>query len=80
MMWQIKTWALWLLISAGALLVALVKGRRDGKSEAIKEQQADIAEGAAKASKEIRDVRTEIDNKPIGSADKQLRDEWMREE
>lgn len=80
MMGKIKTWAMWLLISAGAVLIALVKGRRDGRAEAAKEQQADIAEGAAKASKEIRDVRTEVDNKPIGAADKQLRNEWMREE
>lgn len=77
---QLKAWALWLLIGVGAVLIALVKGRRDGKSEAIKEQQADIAEGAAKASKEIRDVRTEVDSKHAGAADKQLRDEWMRED
>ena len=77
---QLKAWALWLLIGVGAVLVALIKGRRDGKGEAIKEQQADIAEEAAKVSKEVRDVRTEVDSKPIGAADKQLRDEWMREE
>ena len=80
MIGQLKTWARGLLIGAGAVLIALVKGRRDGKGEAIKEQQADIAEGAAKASKEIRDVRTEVDSKPAGAVDKQLRDEWMREE
>ena len=80
MIGKIKTWALWLLIGAGAVLIALIKGRRDGKGEAIKEQQADIAEEAAKVSKEVRDVRTEVDNKPSGAADKQLRDDWMREE
>jgi len=79
MIGQLKEWALWLLIGFGAALIALVKGRRDGKSEATKEQQADIAEGAAKASKEVRDVSTEVDSKPAGAADKQLRDEWMRE-
>lgn len=79
-MGQIKTWALWLLISAGAVLVALVKGRRDGREVARQEQQESVAEDAAKASKEIRNVRTEVDSKPVGAADKQLRDEWMREE
>lgn len=80
MIGQIKTWALWLLISIGAVLVALVKGRSDGRESARQEQQESVAEGAAKASKEIRDVRTEVDSKPAGAADKQLRDEWMREE
>lgn len=80
MIGQLKTWALWLLIGAGAVLVALVKGRRDGREVARQEQQESVAEDAAKASKEIRNVRTEVDGKPVGAADKQLRDEWMREE
>lgn len=80
MMGQIKTWALWLLAGVVAVLVALVKGRRDGRGEARQEQQESLAEDAAKTSKEIRHVRTEVDSKPIGAADKQLRDEWMREE
>ena len=80
MIGQIKTWALWLLIGAGAVLIALVKGRRDGRESARQEQQESVAEDAAKASKEIRNVRTEVDSKPAGAADKQLRDEWMREE
>lgn len=77
---RLKAWALLALIGICALLLAIVKGRRDGREAAHQEQQTDVAEGAAKASKEIRDVRTEVDNKPAGAADKQLRDEWMRKE
>ena len=73
---KLKAWALWALFSIGAVLFALVKGRRDGLALAKQEQQADAAE----ASKEIRDVRTEVDSKAVGAADKQLRDEWMRED
>ena len=73
---KFKAWALWALFSIGAVLFALVKGRRDGRALARQEQQADVAE----ASKEIRDVRTEVDSKAVGAADKQLRDEWMRED
>lgn len=51
---KLKAWALWALFSIGAVLFALVKGRRD--------------------------VRTEVDSKAVGAADKQLRDEWMRED
>ena len=80
MIGKIKTWALWLLISIGAVLVALVKGRSDGRESARQEQQESVAEDAAKASKEIRNVRTEVDSKAVGAADNQLRDEWMREE
>ena len=80
MMGQIKTWAMWLLIGVGAVLVALIKGRRDGRESARQEQQESVAEDAAKASKEIRNVRTEVDSKAVGAADKQLRDDWMREE
>ena len=74
---RLKAWA---LFGIGAILFALVKGRRDGREAARQEQQADVAEDAAKASKEIRDVRTEVDSKAVGAADKQLRDEWMRED
>jgi len=77
---QLKAWALWLLILVGAVLVALIKGRRDGRELARQEQQESVAEDAAKASKEIRNVRTEVDSKAVGAADKQLRDEWMRED
>lgn len=77
---RLKAWALWALFGIGVVLFALVKGRRDGRAAAQQEQQAGVAEDAAKASKEIRDVRTEVDSKPAGAADKQLRDEWMREE
>ena len=77
---RLKAWALWALFSIGAILFALVKGRRDGRALAQQEQQADVAEDAARASKEIRDVRTEVDSKAVGAADKQLRDEWMRED
>ena len=77
---QLKAWALWLLIWVGAVLVALIKGRRDGRESARQAQRESVAEDAAKASKEIRNVRTEVDSKPIGAADKQLRDEWMRED
>ena len=73
---KFKAWALWALFSIGAVLFALVKGRRDGRALARQEQQADVAQ----ASKEIRDVRTEVDSKAVGAADKQLRDEWMRED
>lgn len=68
---RLKAWALWALFGIGAVLFALVKGRRDGLALAKQEQQA---------SKEIRDVRTEVDSKAVGAADKQLRDEWMRED
>ena len=77
---RLKAWALWALFSIGAILFALVKGRRDGRALAQQEQQADVAEDAAQASKEIRDVRTEVDSKAVGAADKQLRDEWMRKD
>lgn len=77
---RLKAWALWALFSIGAILFALVKGRRDGRAQARQEQQAGVAEDAAQASKEIRDVRTEVDSKAVGAADKQLRDEWMRED
>ena len=77
---RLKAWALWALFGIGAILFALVKGRRDGRAQAQQEQQAAVAEGAAQASKEIRDVRTEVDSKAVGAADKQLRDEWMRED
>ena len=77
---RLKAWALWALFGIGAVLFALVKGRRDGRAQARQEQQAGVAEGAAQASKEIRDVRTEVDSKAVGAADKQLRDEWMRED
>lgn len=77
---RLKAWALWALFSIGAVLFALVKGRRDGRALARQVQQADVAEDAAQASKEIRDVRTEVDSKAVGAADKQLRDEWMRED
>lgn len=77
---RLKAWALWALLGIGAVLFALVKGRRDGRAQAQQEQQADVAEEAAQASKEIRGVRTEVDSKAVGAADKQLRDEWMRED
>lgn len=77
---KLKAWALWAIFGIGAVLFALVKGRRDGRALARQEQQADVAEDAAQASKEIRDVRTEVDSKAVGAADKQLRDEWMRED
>lgn len=77
---RLKAWALWALFGMGAVLFALVKGRRDGLAQAQQEQQADVAEEAAQASKEIRDVRTEVDSKAVGDADRQLRDEWMRDE
>ena len=80
MIGRLKEWALWLIIGVGAVLVALIKGRREGIESARQEQQESMAEDAAKASKEIRNVRTEVDGKPAGAADKQLRDEWMREE
>ena len=80
MIWRLKEWALWLIIGVGAVLVALINGRREGMESARQEQQESMAEDAAKASKEIRNVRTEVDGKPAGAADKQLRDEWMREE
>lgn len=77
---RLKAWALWALFGIGAVLFALVKGRRDGRAQAQQEQHAAVAEEAAQASKEIRDVRTEVDSKAVGAADKQLRDEWMRED
>ena len=77
---RLKAWALWALLGIGAILFALVKGRRYGRAQAQQAQQADVAEDAAQASKEIRDVRTEVDSKAVGAADKQLRDEWMRED
>ena len=79
---KLKAWALWALFGIVAILFALVKGRRDGRGRALarQEQQADVAEDAAQASKEIRDVRTEVDSKAVGAADKQLRDAWMRED
>ena len=77
---RLKAWALWALFGIGAILFAPVKGRRDGRAQARKDQQVGVAEEAAQASKEIRDVRTEVDSKAVGAADKQLRDEWMRED
>ncbi len=77
---RLKAWVLWALFGIGAVLFALVKGRRDGKQQAQQEQQAGAAQDAAKASKEIRDVRNEVDSEAVGAADKQLRDEWMRED
>ena len=77
---RLKAWALWALFSIGAVLFAMVKGRRDGKQLAQQEQQAGAAQDAAQASKEVRDVRTEVDSKAVGAADRQLRDEWMRDE
>lgn len=77
---RLKAWALWALFGIGAILFALVKGRRDGKQLAQQEQQAGAAQDAAQASKEVRDVRTEVDSKAVGAADRQLRDEWMRDE
>ena len=77
---RLKAWALWALFGIGAVLFALVKGRRDGKQQAKQEQQAGVAQDAAQASKEVRDVRTEVDSKAVGAADRQLRDEWMRDE
>ena len=77
---RLKAWALWALFCIGAILFALVKGRRDGRALAQQEQQDDVAEDAARASKGVRDVRTEVDSKAVGAADKQLRDEWMRED
>lgn len=77
---RLKAWALWALFGIGAILFALVKGRRDGKLQAQQEQQAGVAQDAAQASKEVRDVRTEVDSKAVGAADRQLRDEWMRDE
>ena len=77
---RLKAWALWALFGIGAILFALVKGRRDGKQQARQEQQAGVAQDAAQASKEVRDVRTEVDSKAVGAADRQLRDEWMRDE
>lgn len=77
---RLKAWALWALFGIGAVLFALVKGRRDGKLQAQQEQQAGVAQDAAQASKEVRDVRTEVDSKAVGAADRQLRDEWMRDE
>lgn len=62
---KLKAWALWALFGIGAILFALVKGRR---ALARQEQQADVAEDAAQASKEIRDVRTEVDSKAVGAA------------
>jgi len=75
---RLKAWCIWALFGIGTILLALVKGRLDGREAARQEQQEEVAEGAAKASKEIRNVRTEVDGKPAGAADKQLRDEWMR--
>lgn len=77
---RLKAWALWALFGIGAILFALVRGRRDGKLQAQQEQQAGMAQDAAQASKEVRDVRTEVDSKAVGAADRQLRDEWMRDE
>lgn len=77
---RLKAWALWALFGIGAILFALVNGRRDGRAQAQQEQQTGAAQDAAKASKGIRDVRTEVDSKAVGAADKQLRDEWMRDE
>ena len=77
---RLKAWALWALFCIGAILFALVKGRRDGQAQARQAQQAAVAEDAAQASKEIRDVRTEVDSKAVGAAVKQLRDEWMRKD
>ena len=48
---KLKAWALWALFGIGAILFALVKGRRDGRALARQEQQADVAEDAAQASK-----------------------------
>ena len=73
---RLKAWALLALFGIGFILFALVKGRRDGKQQAQQEQQA----GVAQAPKEVRDVRTEVDSKAVGAADRQLRDEWMRED
>lgn len=77
---RLKAWALWALFGIGAVLFALVKGRRDGKQQAQQEQLVGAAQDAAQASKEVRDVRTEVDSKAVGAADRQLRDEWMRDE
>lgn len=77
---RLKAWALWALFGIGAILFALIKGRRDGRAQARQEQQVAVAEDAAKTSKGIRDVRTEVDSKAVGAADQQLRDEWMRED
>lgn len=77
---RLKAWALWALFGIGAILLALVKGRLDGKQQEQQEQQTYLARDSAKASKEIRNVRTEVDSKAVGAADKQLRDEWMRKE
>lgn len=77
---RLKAWALCAIFCISAILLALVKGRLDGREDARQDQQEAVAEDAAKASKEIRDVRTEVDSKPAGDADKQLHDEWMREE
>ena len=77
---RLKARALWALFGIGAVLFALVKGRRDGKQQAQQEQQAGVAQDAAQASKEVRDVRTGVDSKAVGAADRQLRDEWMRED
>ena len=77
---RMKSWALCAIFSAVAVLIALLKGRRYGREQEHQEQQAGAAQAAAKASKEIRNVRTEVDGKTAGAADKQLRDEWMRNE
>lgn len=45
---RLKAWALWALFGIGAILFALVKGRRDGRALAQQEQQADVAEDAAR--------------------------------
>ena len=55
-------------------------GGEQTDAAAQQEQQAAVAEDAAQASKEIRDVRTRVDSKAVGAADKQLRDEWMRKD
>lgn len=77
---RIESWSLCAIFGLGVILFALVKGRRDGKQQARQEQQSNAAHEAAKASKEMRDVRTEVDNKAAGAANKQLRDEWMRKD
>lgn len=76
---RLKTWALAALVFIAAIGTALLKGRSDGKKAARNQQQADIAAEAAKAQKEVHDVEVDVASKPDGAADKQLRDDWMRD-
>lgn len=76
---KIKTWAIAALVFMSGLLIALLKGRAEGKKVARDEQQAHVAVEAAKAQKEVTDVQVDVSSRPDGDAGKQLRDDWMRD-